>query len=285
MFGRHFSVSRCSWLVLAFGAALGCTASQQSDDAASETPQAAEALCRDLPELDLGPIDGLDPDSVPWSDVSDDGDVLEASSIPEEARVPDTMCAEYECPTAFDRADACAWAAQADAVVVARITGLDVVEHPAIGRSADGSPIEMPDCKLINPALAIAMRVEHAMSGAVEGDITLRVGAHQLRFFEPPPHRGEDGSAQWTPTHLAGRGPLRVGQRVVVGMHVFSGGWSLMGDTILGVGSDGRVHVPERKGDCLSTDPIGVDGFLLSAVASKMGCKPNSVDAAERRTR
>jgi len=58
-----------------------------------------------------------------------------------------------------------------------------------------------------------------------------------------------------------------------------------MGDTILGVGSDGRVHVPERKGDCLSTDPIGVDGFLLSAVASKMCCKPNSVDAAERRTR
>jgi len=48
--------------------------------------------------------------------------------VPDDAMVPDTLSRENECESPLSPANACAWAAQADAIVVAHVTSLQLVD-------------------------------------------------------------------------------------------------------------------------------------------------------------
>jgi len=175
------------------------------------------------------------------------------------------------------------WAAQADAIVVAHITKLSPVDGPTMWPTPEGEWEEVHDCVFANPALSIGLQVDRTLSGTLHGDVTVMIGRNQVQRFNPLPVSGDSGSVEWIPTHLSNRGPLWVGQRIMLGLHRIEQGWSLMGDTILGIDSQGTVFAPERTADCLSTDPIDVHGLSIDAVAELMACSLDPVAVEERR--
>jgi hypothetical protein len=139
------------------------------------------------------------------------------------------------------------------------------------------------DCKFSNPGLSIGLQVKRVLSGTVDNNISLAVGHNQIQSFQPLPTRADDGSVEWLPNSRPDRGPLRVGQRIMVGLHSYALGWSLMGDTILGIDSSGIVYALGRQADCLSTEPGELNGLDIEAVADKLSCTPDPEDVAIRR--
>jgi hypothetical protein len=205
--------------------------------------------------------------------------------VPEEAQVPDTMFGENHCVSPLPEPDGCAWGAQADAVVVASITSLNTVTRPAMQSAGDGTWRVVDNCSFANPAFSIGLHVERVLSGEEAENVVLSVGRNQVQRFAPLPTTGDDGdSVEWIRSAPPNRGPLRVGQRVVVAMHRIPQGWSLKGDTILGIDSNGTVHAPGRLADCLSTEPTDLDGLSVDAVAAKLACSPDPVEREMRRS-
>ena len=276
---RHNAICKLS-AVAAFLALVGsvgaisCTSGEEAVESASQ-PGSASSICTAAQPSQ----------STAESRPKGSNKTLGSGGVPPEAQVPDTMCGERECGSILPPADTCAWAAQADAVVVARVTSLHLLDRPAFGLPlVDGQLQEVRDCKNVNPALAIGLEVEQVLSGVVEGSVVLLVGASQLQHFQPLPYRDSSGLVQWLPTLRPNRGPLRIDQRIVAGMHKISVGWSLMGDTILGVDASGRVRVVERAADCLDTDPVDLDGFGVETMAAEMCCNADPSDTEARRS-
>ena len=267
------------WVGLCLLAVVGCSQdSQHSQTVAPGTSAASPAVgsegaakpLPEAPEADIKPGEKECTASIP------------PDTSPEDARVPDTLCSDGSCVSKLPPSDICVWGAQADAIVVARVTSFHAVDRGAM-RPGKDAWVQAEDCKAANSALAIGLSVERALSGEVECNIVLNVGFHQVDRFCPGPSPRKDGTISWFPTKMVGRGPLRIGQRILAGIHLFPGGWSLKGDTILGIDADGRVSAVPRTGDCLSTQPVDIDGLDIDAVAAKLACTPDPVEVETRR--
>lgn len=141
--------------------------------------------------------------------------------------------------------------------MVGRIRGVRLAVDKVVGADGAGGWRWYDECEVANPALIIDLTVEDAMTGKVPKAASVRVGWAQLQHFRPLPYTGEDGALAWTAVRSEAVGPLRPGNRVVMGLHRVEGDWSLMGDTILGVDADDRIHVPRRPGDCFQDDQGG----------------------------
>jgi len=194
------------------------------------------------------------------------------------------MSGELSCTTTLPPSSACVWGAQADAIVVARVSALEPINRPALWHTTEGGWQVVENCPYANSALSIGLEVERVLSGTVDSRITVGVGADQVRRFDPHPVRGEDGRVEWLGPWQAHRGPLRIGQRIMVGLHRYSQGWSLLEDTILGIGPGEIVFAPGRQADCLSTEPVEVNGLSIDAVAALLDCVPDPIEVQTRRT-
>ena len=269
-------ISRIIVISLVVDASVSCTTSEERARQGSQATQTGSQPI-DAGEAEPKELDGLLP-----IDLVESPETQKFSDFPPEA-VPDTFFGEVECLVWLPPADACAWAAQADAIVLARVTSFQLVDRPAVGAGPDGH-YEVSECSYANPAMTIGLRIEQTLSGSVEGDIVLMVGWEQVERFDPMPFQDGNGPIEWMGLSKNPlRGPLFQNQQIIVGIHKISVGWSLMGDTILGVTADGKVRAVERPADCLSTTPIDVDMLDIEAVAAKMRCEADVADTNARR--
>jgi hypothetical protein len=202
---------------------------------------------------------------------------------PPEALVPDTLSGDVDCDSEEAAPSACAWASEADMVAVVTIERLRMDRNNAVAPDAVSGWKQVPNCRRVHPALGIDVSVSRVLAGSGPQRFELRVGARQVVHFRPMPRATTAGIA-WTPTQDPSVGPLRVGAQVVVAVHKTGSVWSLMGDVILGVDRDDRIHLPPRTGDCLNTLPQGVSGGEVSELASTLAtCDATHRQSASRR--
>lgn len=231
------------------------------------------------------------PDGRQKSDTPDDSppsppdlksqDAIEAA-VPIEARVPNTMFREDECDTRAEAPDAFTWAQAADAIVLGKVRALRLAVDKVIGPDGKGGWKWHKDCKVANPALVIDLVVENAYTGEVPKEVSVRVGWVQLQYFRPQPLANGENGLIWTGIRSKSAGPLKPGSRVVTGLHKVDDVWSLMGDTILGVDAEDRIHVPRRPGDCLTTTPDELASKTI-AEAAEIFARYAPTEAGEER--
>ena len=194
------------------------------------------------------------------------------------------MSGERHCDVELEAPSLCAWARSADAVVFARIDVLDLVVEGAVADDGRDGWRVFPECRSANPALVIGLSVDRVLSGEAPDRIALVVGAEQVSRFNPLPLRASDDGLVWTRSSDPLTGPLTVGAHMVVPAHRLDNSWSLKGDVLLGVDSEGRVHLPQRTGDCLNTLPPEIGGLAVNDLGGLLSqCSEIEPMLAERR--
>jgi hypothetical protein len=234
------------------------------------------------PDLDASAWDWVDA-SVTAPDAATPGPV-ETDPV-KQAAVPDTLGGDGEClqddEGYAEPPDLCEWIAVGDATVVAVIEGLEHLDEPGWGfppDAPDGRLLSSEECRPSTRAFEIDIRVEHTWFGQPPETVRVRVGSGQMDYFIPHPSSvdPETGELSWFPAPRESRphqGPLRIGQRIVLGIsrvEVEHEGetteyWSLMGNTILGTDEDERIYVYQRREDCdFNLTPARLDRVTVS---------------------
>lgn len=226
-------------------------------------------------------------------EIGDDGEPHRASprsveaapavtEVPEEARVPDTLSGDVDCP---ERAapSLCGWAGSADGVALVEITAVRAERADVVALDpAAGKYVPTETCQTIRPALRIEARVVEPLMGDLPSSLSVAVGAEQRGNFQPLPVASEEDLV-WRPTERSDVGPLRVGAQVVMAVHRVESGYSLMGDLIAGVDAAGQVYAPHRTGDCMGGAPEGISGSIDTVKQNLSSCAPASKEASELR--
>lgn len=199
----------------------------------------------------------------------------DAGSVQQSPLVPDTATVDAECDEQRTAASACAWSESVDAVLVAVVTDFVLDRAHALWRTEDGWQV-VEDCPSVNPALVVGLDVERVLRGTAPERVALRVGAQHLGQFSPFPYE-EDGAVIWSTTHLPGRGPLFVGQRIIVPITRAGDAWSLAGNVFIGLDGD-TLDVRPGVGDCLALAPVGLHGVALDVAAGQFAACPTTTE-------
>jgi hypothetical protein len=182
---------------------------------------------------------------------------------------------------------------------VATIEGLELPQDLVWGGAPDapdGRWLEPGEWRDLSPALAIDLRVEHLLYGVAPDRLTVRVGADQVQRFIPGVlgTDADTGELLWSDvtSRLSFRGPLRVGQRVLIGFSQFdidrdgttTSYWSLARNNILGTDTDRRIYVYSRVGDCnYNLSPLDLDQVTVEdALAVAQQCSPAQLERGRK---
>lgn len=166
--------------------------------------------------------------------------------------------------------ETCTWAGAADAVVVARVRDVRLVDTPVAGPAKDAAWKWYRTCSTTSPALEIDVDVERDFRAKLSGRVTVHMGKRQVDMLAPSPNRGPDGSLQWL-TSPRDPKPLAAGQKVLMALHYVAeqAVWSLMGELVSGIDGDGTVHVP--RAGCSNRTPTELDEKSMAFVSSRIG--------------
>lgn len=193
----------------------------------------------------------------------------------------------------------CDWAGSVDAIVIGEVSALHLSTEPAIqvlGGGPDAWEWAGSCSGVVEPAMRIDLRESEALLGDVGPTLSAYAGLYHTSLFNPAPALDSQGRIRWEDTNAGDLGdPIYAGQRLGFALHAIDGvdsqgaptgttQWSLMGEALFTLDTDGRVVFQKRSGEEVEPEPIGVAGLTLDELRDALRACPLPDEEASARS-
>ncbi|MFH1919439.1 MAG: hypothetical protein ABIP48_06080 [Planctomycetota bacterium] len=163
----------------------------------------------------------------------------------------------------------CDWYHSADIIVTGTLVSIQLIESGAVMATSGHDGEFFDKCTgSLEPALEINIAVDAVLKGITRDHLSVRLGAMQLRMFDPKPTRGDDGQIEWIRQSRNGNGKaLEEGQNIGVAAYYLQDAdkYSTIVEPLFGMfgPNNNTLAFQEMHGFCSDLRPVGFTGLRM----------------------